>query len=147
MKIFQSLLKSKEKLNIIQPGLYWYLYQYSHNIQFLIFFMEEGAQERLKCLRHTKVIMQPYLPMFMLMLSGGNFLPLPSSILPFRPQFMNHLSWGNFPWENFLLHLTSIPSPHILTPSLVYVLLMCIALSLRLHVVLQWPISMESLRD
>lgn len=81
------------------------------------------------------------------MLSGGNFLPLPSSILPFRPQFMNHLSWGNFPWEHFLLHLTPTAFPHILTPSLVYVLLMCIALSLHLHVVLQWPIPMESLRD
>lgn len=85
--------------------------------------------------------------MFMPMLSGGNVLPLASSILPFRPQFMNHLSWGNFPWEHFLLHLTPIAFPHILTPSLVYVLLMCIALSLHLHVDLQWPIPTESLRD
>lgn len=35
-------------------------------MKLLIFFMEEGAQERLKCLRQTKVIMQHYVQIFML---------------------------------------------------------------------------------
>lgn len=42
---FQFLLKSEEKMNIIQFGLYWSLYQHCHTIHGLIWFCREGTHE------------------------------------------------------------------------------------------------------
>lgn len=88
--------------------------------------MEEGAQERLKGLRHTKVIMQPYVPIFMLI-----SLAEISSLFHYLCHPSNLNLWiialGKFSLRKFSPppHIYSLPVPpplhtHILTPSLVY---------------------------
>ena len=104
--------------------------------------MEKGIQESPKCSQHTRVVMQPYSPMFMLMLSAWNFLPLP---LPPLGLNLWVTALGKFSLRKFSppFHLHSIPAMH---SYLAWFKSPYIALSLHLHVVLQWPTSIaESL--
>lgn len=108
--------------------------------------MEEGAQERPKCLRHTEVLMQPYSPTFTLSLSKISFL----FHHPSYPSGLNLwiIALGKLSSKKFSSSTLPLLHPHhVLTPTLVYALLMCTAPSLHLHAVIQWHISTESLRD
>lgn len=116
----------------------------SYNTMFKIFEWRE-ALGKAKVSRANQCQNAAHSLMFMLMFSAKNFLPLPSYVLPFRT-YLWITALGKFSLVTTPISLLLHPH-NILTPSLVYVFLICKALSLYLHVALQWPISMESLRD